>query len=67
METMSTQMYMALKNAGVSEKEAQGADAALGELEKEVIGLKAGHTLTHWMVGINITLTMAVIAFLLSQ
>ena len=38
----------------------------LGELAKEIIHLKSGQRLIQWMVGINITLSLAIIGFLLA-
>ena len=67
MESMSIKMYNALKSAGATEENAQQGALVLGELEKEIINLKAGHRLTHWMVGINIMLSMAIIGFLLGK
>ena len=64
METMSTKMYTALKSAGVSEEAQEGA-TALGMLEKEVIELKGKHTLTHWMVGFNLVISIMIVGFLM--
>ena len=67
MDTMSTKMYTALKAAGAPEENAREGASVLGELDNKITKLEYGHKLTHWMVGINITLNLAIIGFLLSK
>jgi len=67
MDTMSTKMYTALKAAGTPEENAREGASVLGELDNKITKLEYSHKLTHWMVGINITLNLAIIGFLLSK
>ena len=69
MDTMSTKMYTALKAAGTGtpEENAREGASVLGELDNKITKLEYSHKLTHWMVGINITLNLAIIGFLLSK
>lgn len=55
---MSTKMYAALKSAGAPDENAQEGASVLGELAKEIIQLKTGQRLIHWMVGVNITISL---------
>jgi len=55
---MSSKMFTALKAAGAPEEEARDGAAVLGELDKRITSLEQSHKLTHWMVGINITLSL---------
>jgi len=55
---MSTKMYAALKAAGAPEENAQEGASVLGELDKRITNLEYSHKLTHWMVGINITISL---------
>jgi len=64
---MSTNMYTALKSAGAPEENAREGAVVLGELNKRITSLEYSHKLTHWMVGVNIMLTLLVIGFLLAQ
>ncbi len=55
---MSTKMYTALKSAGTPEENAREGAAVLGELGKRITNLEYSHKLTHWMVGVNITISL---------
>lgn len=55
---MSTKMYTALKSAGAPEENAREGAAVLGELDKRITNLEYSHKLTHWMVGINIAISL---------
>jgi len=66
MEIMSTNMYTALKSAGVSDENAREGAAVLGELDKRITNLEHSHKLTHWMVGMNILITLCFGLFILN-
>lgn len=64
---MNTKIYKALKSAGATDEDTREGATALGLLEKEIIELKGKHTLTHWMVGFNLVLSIMIVGFLMKM
>ena len=65
MPTMISEVYDALLEAGASEEKARKAAAAVAQydqrfagLEQRIVQLDGRMSLSHWMVGTNIVLTL---------
>ena len=58
MDIVSTKIHTALKSAGATDENARKGVAVLGELDKRITSLEHSHKLTHWMVGVNITISL---------
>jgi hypothetical protein len=61
MATMVTEVYDALKSAGVAEDKARSAAVAMANYEPRFAGLASDLNLVKWMVGFNLALTVAVL------
>jgi hypothetical protein len=53
MSTMISEVYDALKAAGVPDDKARAAAQAVAQYERDIAELKAGQMLLKWMVGFN--------------
>jgi len=61
MTTMITELYDALKDAGASEASARKAAETMAAYESRFTKIDADPTLLKWMVGFNVSATMALL------
>jgi hypothetical protein len=61
MSTMISEVYDALKAAGVPDDKARAAAQAVAQYDRDIAELKAGQMLLKWMVGFNLAFTMAIL------
>lgn len=61
MATMVTEVYDALKSAGVAEDKARSAAVAMANYEPRFSAIVTDLSLLKWMVGFNLALTVAVL------
>ena len=64
---MISEVYEPLKDAGASEEKAKAAAQALADYENRFAGLETGQMLLKWMLGFNLTFTMAILWKVLQQ
>jgi hypothetical protein len=58
---MITEVYEAFKESGTSDEKAKAAAEALANYENRFSQLEAGQLLMKWMIGFNLTFTMAIL------
>ena len=61
MSAMISEVYEALKDAGVSEEKAKATAQDLADYENRFAGLEAGQMLLKRMIGFNLAFTMAIL------
>ncbi|MCA1662509.1 MAG: hypothetical protein LC648_10340 [Novosphingobium sp.] len=61
MATMIAEIYDAFRDAGASDEKARAAATALAEQDTRLSKIEADLSLTKWMVGFNVAMSVAIL------